>query len=175
MYESDRRRAGDTRQKHVVGRWGEILLDRAVGEAGPRPSNTRFCDVRVKALYFNGEGAGEETEGFKEETEVLKGVLQASSGGDDVLKCLEWDLGQPRAVGRGNVVFLLKTRSGLLALTCQLRDWVLLASLHHGHVSSSSHRTPSNNSGKVFSELAKLWTILSPLYSWAFNLSYYLL
>ena len=26
--------------------------------------------------------------GFKEETEVLKGVLQASSGGDDVLKCL---------------------------------------------------------------------------------------
>ena len=26
--------------------------------------------------------------GFKEETEVLKGALQASSGGDDVLKCL---------------------------------------------------------------------------------------
>lgn len=29
------------------------------------PPNTRFCDVRVKALYFNGEGAGKKRKDLK--------------------------------------------------------------------------------------------------------------
>jgi len=112
-------------------------------------------------------------EGFKEETEVLKVVLQASSGGDDVLKCLGGIEGS-QSCWKGGIIFLLNM-FGACSPHCQSRDWMLLASLHHCHMSASSYCTPSNDSAKVVSELAKLGTILSPLYSWAFHLSYYLL
>lgn len=65
MYESDRRVAGDTRQKHVVGRRGDTAGQGCGERQAQGPPNTHFCDVRVKALYFNGEGAGKKRKDLK--------------------------------------------------------------------------------------------------------------
>ena len=43
VYESERGEAGDTLQKHMVGRRGEILLDRECGERKAKgPHNTHL-------------------------------------------------------------------------------------------------------------------------------------
>ena len=47
-------------------------------------------------------------EGFKEEAEVLKVVLQAASGGDVMLKCLGGIEGS-QSCGKGDIIFLLNT------------------------------------------------------------------
>lgn len=52
VYESDRRGAGDTRQKHVVGRRGERPLDRAVERGRPKALLTLVSAMWESRLFI---------------------------------------------------------------------------------------------------------------------------